>query len=294
MSEVPVWNCEFKQRPEHPELNALTVGAKFEMQCRGDIPVAWDKGPVEPAFKDKEQKYSLVVLESPRLDPNQVDLVVTGYKAGKFEPEYVRFMQGPHGFEVAKPKWEIQSVIKQNQGEPPQPYPPFGPWSLALPVWIFVIIAIAVALGTFFVFRHLRRRAQRQRMLEELKRHRTALSPIHQFYRDARLIRRKLHQAKTVEELKSISVELDKEFRLYVLRQFEIPTLDWTDGEILGDLRKRHARVYRQAGDPLKKTLRELFRVRERDQLLLHDLEQLHRMSLEAVERLESAREAKA
>jgi hypothetical protein len=292
MNEVPVWSCEFKEAPSAPSLNALTVGAKFMLNCHGDLAVPWSKDQaVTPVFPAKEQAYSLTVLESQRLEPNDVQFVVTGYKAGKHEPEYVRFVQGDKGFEFVKPKWEIQSVLKQ--GEQPQPYAPFGPWNLNMPLWIIVCAAVILALFAYLLVRFLRRRTQRRRMLEELKLHRTALSPLHQFYRDSRQIRRKIHNAKNVEDLKKISEELDREFRLYVLRQFEIPTLDWSDGEILRDLKKRHRRVYRQASEPLKRILRELFRVRARDQLLLPDVEQLHRMSLDAVERLESAQEVR-
>ncbi len=292
MNEVPVWSCEFKELPEQSKLDSLTVGAKFSLQCQGEIAVAWQDGLVRPIFPQKEQLYTLTVLETVRLDPNRADFVVTGYKPGQHEPEYVRFMQGDKGFEVLKPKWAIESVIKQEEQQPQQPYPPFGPWELSLPLWFFLTLGVlGLALG-LVLLRFLRRRTQRQRMLDNLKLHRTALSPLHQFYRDARLIRRKLHSAKAVEELKKISDDLDREFRLYVLRQFEIPTLDWTDSEILHDLRKRHRRVYRQASEPLQRILRELFRIKARDQLLLADVEQLHRMSLEAVERLDRAREA--
>jgi uncharacterized membrane-anchored protein YhcB (DUF1043 family) len=278
--------------PENPALDALTVGSPFALHCHGDIPVEWTPGnSPKPTFPQKEQEYSLSVLQTTRLDAQDVSFVVTGYKAGKQEPDYIRFLQGEKGFEVVKPKWEIQSVVKKD--EKPQPYPSFGPWSILLPMWFLVSVVLVVGLIAYLVMRALRRRAQRQRMLEDLKRHRTALSPLHQFYRDARLLRRQLHNAKSVEDLKKISEQLDREFRLYVLREFEIPTLDWTNGEILGDLKKRHRRVYRKASEPLQKTLRELFRLKGRETILLHDVEQLHRMSLDAAERLEGAKESR-
>lgn len=289
MTDVPVWKCEFEAIPENPALDALTVGSKFTIHCNGDIPVEWQPG-VAPSiyFPQKEQQYTLAILQTTKLEPQEVSFVVTGYKPGQLEPEYIRFMQGEKGFEVAKPKWEIKSVLKE--GEKPEPYPAYGPWSIYLPWWFWVSIALFVVLVGYVVTRALRRRAQRQRMLEDLKLHRTALSPLHQFYRDARVLRRKLHNAKSTEELQQISIDLDREFRLYVLREFEIPTLDWSDGEILADLRKRHRRVYRRASENLKKTLRELFRLKSREKILLHDVEQLHRMSLETVERIEGAK----
>jgi hypothetical protein len=297
-SPVPVWNCSFAPGAQDGvALNALTVGAKFDLKCHGEIAVAWRAGePVRVAFAKDEQAYTLQVLQTKTLDPQDAEFVVTGYKPGKQAPEYVRLVQkggaagsGEIGFEFDKPQWEIRSVLKPNQ--PPSPYGPYGPFALRPPLWIFVTAGLLLALLIVVVYRWVRRTSQRRRMLESLKRHRTALSPLHQFYRDARGLRRRLHGAKTAEELKTITEDLDREFRLYVLRQFEIPTLDWSDNEILADLRRRHKKVFERARDPLKRTLRELVRLKSGPQVLLQDVEQMHEMSLDAAETLESARE---
>lgn len=288
---VPVWTCQFEPAGG-PALAELTVGAKFAMKCRGDIAVEWTKDPVKVFFAKPEEMYTLQILSSEQLAEHDARFIVTGYKAGQHKPEYIRILQGDKGFEVAKPEWEIKSVLKQ--GEQPQMYPPFGPFSVGFPLWIGVVAFLALALVIYAVVRKIQRTADRRRMLEDLKRHRTALSPLHQFYRDARGLRKRLHNVKDASELKSISEDLDKEFRLYVLRQFEIPTLDWSDSDILRDLRKRHRKVYSKASDVLKKTLRELVRMKSQPQVLLKDVEQLHTMSLDAAEKLESAREGAA
>lgn len=284
---LPVWKCEFNEAPGSVSMNALTVGAKFQAKCAGDIAVEWPEGGMDVVFPKKEEAFALAVLEETKLGTNEVELVVTAYKPGKHAPEYVRFVKGGVGFEVAKPEWEVQSVLKPN--EPAQPYPPFGPWGLAFPMWVLVLAAAILALAMFFIFRKLRRYNQRQRMLADLARHKTALAPINQFYRDSRQLRRRLDQAKSAEELKILAEELNKEFRLYVLRQFQIPTFDWSDRAIVDDLRKRHRKVYSEAGDRLRKTLRELSRMTAQNQILLPDIEQLHRMSLDTAERIEAA-----
>jgi hypothetical protein len=126
-------------------------------------------------------------------------------------------------------------------------------------------------------------------MLEELKLHATAMPPLHQFYRDARQLRRRLHTLKESSELQQISQDLDKNFRLFDLRRFQIPTLQWSNRAILEDLRRRHRKIYRASGEPLKKTLRELDKLKARAVMEPQDVEQLYRMSLDTAEKLENA-----
>jgi hypothetical protein len=292
----PVWTCGFEKLNGGMELKDLTVGAKFELHCHGDIPVnAWDaKATPTVAFKQEQDAYSLVILKTEQLDAQDARFVVTGYKPGNHQPEFFRIVQGDKGFEAAKPTWEIKSVLPPNQQPPPQPYGPFGPFTVSMPPWLWIGALLLFVLLIAGVVQKLRRVRQRRRMLEELKRHRTPMSPLHQFYRDSRNLRRRLHSVKVEDELKGISSDLNREFRLYLLRQFEIPTLEWNDAAILRDLRKRHRHVFIHAGAPLKKTLRELLRTQARARISLEDVEQLHRMSLDAAERIESARQKEA
>lgn len=292
MSDAPIWRCEFYQlSKESPPLDALTVGAKFGWRCQGEIAVEWAPGAPSVQFPDAKFDHSLKILQVLRQEPKEAAYVVTAYKPGQHQPEYLRVMQGSRGFEASKPQWQVKSVLQPNTK--PEAYPPFGPWSLSLPLWFFISLAAVSILVVWLIVRQVRRYHQRRRMLEELARHKTAMPPLHQFYRDARQIRRRLHDAKTVEDLKNISVDLNKEFRLFLLREFEIPTLDWSDRAILEDLRRRHSHVYEGAGDSVKRTLRELLKLSSRPNVLLQDVEQLHRMSLDTAEKLGDALEGK-
>jgi len=283
MSDIalPVWSCEFKGTEN------LTVGSKFFLSCGGEIPVTWGEGALQVTFPEKEQAYALVVLKVDKLEPQRAELTVTGYKAGEHQPEYFRIVQGTNGFETLKPKWTIASVIKQ--GEQVQPFPPYGPWSLSLPMWVVLGALITVLLLLLVAYRLFLRHSQRAKTKAEIERHKTAIPPVNQFYKDARHLRRRLNGAKSAEELKLITDELNKEFRLYVLRKFQIPALDWSDSAIVGDLKKRHRKVFKSASDSLRKTLRELSRMTHQQQPLLPDVEQIHRMTLDAVERMERA-----
>jgi hypothetical protein len=280
---LPIWKCDFAQEQNGHPLNNLTVGSKFKMNCHGDIPVEWNRDNVGVAFKDKKsEEYTLFVLNANKLAPNDAELTVTGYKAGQFKPEFVRIIQGDHGFEVMKPEWEIRTVLKQN--EQPKPYAPYGPWGVGLPLWFMIFIGVLVGLVTFFVIRFVRRRMQRQKMLRDLALHATAISAVNQFYKDSRQIKRKLDQAQADADVKDMAVQLDKEFRLFVLRQFQVPALDWSDRAIVDDIRKRQRRDFDLYADPLRKALRELTRIKARNTVSVTDAEQLHQICLDAVE----------
>ncbi len=298
MSDVAIWNCDFApltndgSSPNNgSQLDGLTVGARFGWKCHGDIPIEWAAEQVPTlVFPKPEDSYSLAILKVVKQSPNDVFYEVTGYKPGQHAPEYVRVLQGKGtpgeiGFEATAPKWTIASVIDPKQ--PPQAFPSLGPWSLSLPVWFMVSVGLVLLLLILIIVRIVRKYTQRRRVLEELARHKTALPPLHQFYKDARNLRRRMHAAKTREDLQSISTDLNQEFRLYVLRRFQIPTLEWSNAAILRDLRKRHRQVFEAARDPLKRTLRELERLNRRKEIELKDVEQMQRMSLDAAESLE-------
>lgn len=287
---LPIWKCEFADIPDSgAKLDSLTVGSRFAMKCTGDIAVSWDQDTPQIVFANEQDSYSLVVVKQLQLTPQGAQFEVTSYKPGQHTPDYFRVVQGggAKGFEVSKPSWTTQSVLKPN--EQTKPFGPFGPFGVSMPYWIWIALVVTVLLLATISFRYIRRHLQRKRMLEDLKRHRTALSPLHQFYRDARTLRRRLHVAKDEKELTAITNDLDREFRLFVLRSFEVPALDWGDGEIVTDIRKRYRKLPSVSVDALRKTLRELTRLKTQPSVQAKDVEQLHRMSLDAVERLDSA-----
>lgn len=290
MSDIPVWSCEFFPLKDGTALEDLTVGSRFGWKCHGDIPVSWDETKAQLAMPKEDGAYTLAILQTLRQDPNDVQYEVTAYKAGEHKPEYLRVLQGKgtaneKGFEVAQPKWAVKSVLDPKNPQQ-QPYGPFGPWNLGIPFWFVLTAALLLVTLIFLIVRKTRKMNQRRRMLDDLKLHKTALSPIYQFYRDARQLRRRMHTVKETTDLKKISEDLDREFRLFVLRQFQVPALEWSNRAILDDIRRRHRKTYRASADPLKKTLRELQKLKAQEKVSAEDLEQMHRMSLDTAEKL--------
>lgn len=278
---LPIWQCEFNVPTGH------TVGAPFSVKCHGDIPVSWNQNQkLNVNFSQPEDEYSLVVLKAEKLEPQSADLLLVSYKAGPHQPEYIRIRQDNGGFEVAKPKWEIQSVLKQ--GQKAEAYPPFGPWLFWPSPWLLLPVVIVFVVLVAVVIRWWRRRSQRRAMLSSLEKHKTALTPLHQFYRDARQLRRRINTLKPDEDLAPVVAEVEKLYRLFLLRQFLVPTFDWSDREVLLDIRRRHKRVYKSVGDDIRKALKELSQIHDKGSALeSKDVDQLLRLVVSNVERLE-------
>ena len=283
---VPIWSCTFADpQTGSDKLDNLTVGSKFAMSCRGEIPVEWEKTAPTVSFAKPEDEFSLVILRDEKLDAKEALFTVTGYKPGEHKPEYIRILQGERGFEVAHPTWTIKSVLKPN--EEAKPFGPFGPFSVALPLWVWGALALILVLIAVRGVAWGRDRWRRRNIKAQLKLHATPLTPAHQFYRDARAIRKRLHAVVGVEDLKAILGELDQSFRRLLLRQYKIAALEGGEAVVIGEMRRRRAKVLAAVNPELGQMLRELGRLMSQPTITLSDVEQLHRMSVTCAEKIE-------
>ncbi len=281
MSAVPIWGCEFVGA------ESLTVGTEFQLKCHGDIPVNWSNaGPLRVEWPSPELQYTLNILGSPVLNENSAEFTVTSYRAGDHNLEYFRILKGDAGFEVSKPSFKVQSVLKSG-AEPPKPFESFGPYTLPFPTWILAAFGVVALLIVVLSVRSFRKWSQRRALREELRLHRTALSPLHQFFRDARAVKRTMDNAKSPSDLSAAAQMLNKEFRLYFVRKFEIPALKWADRLILADLKKQDRRLFDVSSEKLSTSLRELKQLIARPQVERKDIEQLYRICFETIEHVD-------
>lgn len=286
---APLWRCSFDQVPPDiggAPLDQLTVGAKFQMNCQGEIAIPWKDGEPQIVFaKPEEEKYSLVILKTVRKEERATSYIVTSYKAGEHNPEYLRVLTGDQGFETSGLQWAVQSVLPKDKK--PEPYPSRGPFLMPLPIWIWGFVLLGVLLIGWVGWRLVRRTRQRRKVREILSGHASALPPHTQFHKDLRQIKKAIEsQTEPVET----SAKLDTEFRLYLLRAFEIPTLDWSDSEILRDLKKKNHALYASEAKRLAKCLRELGQLRKNPDVKAHDLEQMFKLCRDTVDRIEKVR----
>jgi hypothetical protein len=290
------WGCEASSAPGGAELPALTVGSLFSLKCSGPEIAEWSGKP-QFRFANKEQEYTLYVVDVKTTSRTGAELLVTGYKPGEHKPEYLDLGDGKTWVRVRDLNWKINSVIKQEQGKSaPQPYPPYGPFAMSWPWWIWIGLGIILLLVSVFIFIKMKRRRARQALIDRLALRGSALSPFAMFHKELRQhLRRYQGKLNDAEKMPSEYLEkLDESFRQYLSRELLVPAADWPDRIVLRDIRKRNYQLYRRVGDDLRKILRELRRARGSAKVAQADCEQLHEWCRTVADQVHLAKEAKS
>lgn len=273
---LPKWVCRVDGAPQDGQ---WTVGEVFHLECEG---TRVQFGSTDIKFKlSEKQDYALNVLAVDKQTENSISLKATSYRPGNHNLEDVQVVESGVGKFVMEPiQLQVKSIIKDPKQKP------FGPilaMKLAYPIWLWVILGLVV-LGLAFwgVFRF-RRNAQMKKVIEELKQHNTALGSFNQFHKDLRTLRRKnIYTDKWPVEKKERYIEsLDEIVRMYILREFYIPALDWNTNLIVKEISRSDKRRFSHYGSSLKKLLNELDRAKsDIEKVQVHGCEQLTLMAV--------------
>jgi len=275
----PQWNCVF-QEATHPgaaKLEAWTLGDRYLLSCNGPLIEDLEKEKLHFQFPKKEQEYTLHLLQVMTLHPQQAQFVVTGYKPGDFNLEGLKITDGKNGFTIHPPlQWKVISLL---EGQPqPQPVPPFGPFQLSFPWWYYGIWVLLGVLVIGYFGRLGRKYYVRKKLTESLAAHATALSPFNQLNKDIRRLLRSTNLGEQ-EQLFGFVKQIEEMFRLFLVRQLLVPALEWSDRDILQDIRQRHHIVHRESSIKIRGLFREFKKAQvAKDKLLQVDAEQLLEM----------------
>lgn len=277
LSQLPSWNCRVEGSPKEAQ---WTVGEVFHLNCEG--PKA-EFLSTELQFKSSEKfHYQLRVLEVEKQTDNSLYMKVTSYNPGQHNFEKLYIMdQGEEVVSVEPIAFSVKSVIEKPDQKP---YGPIMAFRMTYPSWLWMSLSLVFAMSLFFLIFKWRRRLQMRKVIEELKQHNTALGAFNQFNKDIRLLGRKYIFGKKEEwavEKKHRYVEsLDGIFRMYLLREFYVPALDWNSSLVLKTISKQDKKSYSLYGDDLQKFLKELDRaMQDSEKLKNHDCKQLTQMA---------------
>ncbi len=284
------------------EDNQLTVGREFYLNCKGDWPK--DLNQEKLSFKgDGNMKYALKVMGFEFRSPEEADIKVTTYIAGKVQIPQLLLTDGakeidlgPLQFEVASvlPKPDPAAAMQQGQGPPakPEPFGPFGPAVIPVPLLYWLVLLGSIGFVALMVFLRIWRLNQRREMLLRLKEHDVALSPLQEFHQTMRKLQRAnpvfYGKEGTVEDLHSGVTELSRMFKIFVSRRLHVPAFEWGERLILNDIRRYHPLVYAEYAGKIRALFTEFKKAETmKAKLSASDVSQLSetlRKTLEGIE----------
>lgn len=273
------WQCEL-QTKEAP----INVGTVQDMICRGDFVPKLKNESIKINFQDAKFAYALNILEVKNIDHQSLNLVVTSYKAGKFDNPIFVITDGETSVKVQDLTWTVESVLK---GQEDKPTPSMGPFALQMPWWFWSSILTIIFVICLIIGLKLKRMWDRKKLIEELTNRSTALTPFNQFNKDFRSEIKDWQQKELTVTPKNEVVwrsdllsGVEKYLREYLMRELLIPTLEWNDSEIISEIKARHPLVYKETSSDIKKTLREIQQAKKsKSSLTFTDCEQLVNMT---------------
>ena len=288
--EFPNWECEFE------DVEKFTVGDKKKLICYGDY-IERLKEPIKLLVNDKRLEFILHPLELISSENESVTLLVTSYKSGKFSNfNFIIVEEGVAskkavGFQVKSLSWEVQSVIENPQM--PQGFGPSQPFYLSMPWWYWGGWTLALAFVVVVVGYKFFRSLERKKVIESLATHKTSLSPYNQYHREMRQMAREYQNANYMKQIEregsagEYLLELDRVLRLYLVRQLQVPALNWSGRQIVREIKHRHKSVFKSVGSEIEQTLREFEKaLRPKVKVGMLDCNQFHQMSRRMVEQI--------
>ncbi len=257
MSEVAIWTCEFngldtQGTPEH-----LTVGDKFRMNCHGDIAVPWSADVPTVMMPKPEDDFTLAGAFRREVGSAVVQLTITGYRPGEHAPDTSASCRVT---KASKSKSRSGRLNRSSSRAKSRPSPIRRK---VLPACCPVLGVAALGAGRDFSIAGLvvgsRRWLARRRFRDTLVRHQTVLPRCGNSIK-TRGFARRLNQATSASKSASSAVTSSATWRLFLMRQFEVPRSGASNAAIIKSVTTHRAKRERVPADDLRKVLRELTR----------------------------------
>ncbi len=211
------WKCLVSPHVGFPALDELTVGAKFDLKCGGSEVTGFNPQSFSLELA-KPDKFRLRILENEKSSTSGVELIVTSYVPGDTSLKSAVLTDGTHRILLEGVDFNVKSVIKKEEQEPPKPFPPEAPVGLMWPTSAIVAIALiftGILIGMILIVQKRRRRAK---FLAWLAANRTPLSPFDQLNKDLRRILKDRNPSTHLSELELVT-------QTYLSRKFEAPLM---------------------------------------------------------------------
>lgn len=252
--------------------NELTVGRDFLLVCEGEFPRDLKQESLH-FIVPKENKYAIKLRGFEFRSSTIADIEVTSYTAGDIKTENLVLSDGTQEVALGPVAFQVQTVLEAPQpqegqeAKPPEPYGPIGPMNIGIPHFYWVILLAVIGVAAALIGSKIYRVMQRRRIVERLKEHDSAQTPILEFYASLRRLQRHspvfFGGEAPQKDVHDCVVELQRMMLLYVTRKYKIPALEWSPRLVAKDFRKYHGRFYAEFGDELRKLMKEFHKAKQ-------------------------------
>lgn len=258
------WKCELHGLATDGKTSAdlpdkITVGDKLLATCEGPPSQVAREG-LKIELND-QQTYSLHLLEVLELGETKASLIVTPWRAGELKMTNPALTDAKTRVGMGDLELVVTTVIDPQSNPEGKPFPPWHPLTLAWPLWLWLFVA-AIGVGILYVLGlGVRKSFRRKKLLAMLEKNASALSPVNHLNKELRRLQRKIPlqgQTWSKDEMRSFFSELESQFRWFLARELVIPAIDGSVREIMREMKKSDAEVYKHSARDVRVALIEL------------------------------------
>lgn len=225
--------------------NVVTVGRHVVFKCRMNTDVVPDLQSYS-LKKPLPLPNSIRIFSMKPIDSENFEVDLTFYQAGEYLPNQVVLTDGANELNMIGDSVTVVSVLEATEGKPPEAYKSILPISIGMPVLYWVLAGFTLISAVYLIWAYVTRINYYRQLKEGLKNYSSPLTPEDQFYKAMRMAEKKEFPLDEVE----------RAFRVYVLRQYSLPMFELTDKRILRYFKYNFPR-YKKVRQELQKILQE-------------------------------------
>lgn len=270
-SDLPEWSCKLESTPQTGE---FTVGEIAQISCSGDKPVDFGKGNIAIHYPD-DYMFALHMYDLVSVKSNEIVFKAVSYRVGKWDLSHMSLSEdGQDKLKLNGLVYPVKTV-QDPQNPRKEPFGPADPFFLSWPKYVYIAGGVFVALIVGMILLLITKNIRRKSWERKVAKHDTAMQPYHQFQKDLRIIRREFDfsaQKKwSTEDINKYLDNLNQSFKLFILREFRVPALDWKQRSLFSEMKKKRKRRFYVYEKKLSQAFTELDRAQKHPEKLKNE-----------------------
>ncbi len=274
--------CEIQsQNGSSQNTPVFTVGELFDLKCKGE---SISLNPDQVKIKLEKNSYALKILKAETSPQGDWIFHVVSYQVGDYSKEEQLFevTDGVNSLTLKNIRFQVNSV-QDPQNPQKEPFGPYGPFVTPFP-WIAIYILIGiVSLSLLFGILKWWRRRKVKAQWNRMKSYDKPISPSTEYYGIIRKLERQIDfEFKfklTPEQVQNLSQELANAFKIFIVRQFQIPATELNAKDIIELYKIKWSWKGSEHVHNLAVLLNEMSKIKKNSNFTVQDLVQLLKSS---------------